>query len=782
MAGRREKELVARVPEMAEVARWLRQSRRLSGLTYEQLGELTGCSRGSLNRAANGWRSPWPVVKAFTLACGTSVDEARQLWLRAKAAVEDTDAESGALEVGHVGSFDALREAMISLRALAGWPSLRELARPGEGKLARSTLAGVLKGISQPRRELVLAFVHAMGVKGDQAAAWGAAWDRADQHSRRAHALRDPVKPMQVRMAPGLLAALADVPLPEGNAVAELVDVALRVGGEAARPDLVAVDFHHDPSMPEHDAITVTRHGAGIDREHLSRAFVVGWAGEARDQDLFGPIFLLACLRLGSRITLRTAQAHEMAWTVLTFDLAMLASNDSWQVPVGAEPKTEAGEQGLRVTIEALRRRWPPGRQDWLQRNLGDLYSYLLREQHLRLTVADQPVAPRRPCIWAENRLVERRQSSISAVQKIDIVLATLYRCRDCRQTSPLGSPRCPQCQGTQLERTENRVWGWLGVQRYLHQSDYGIDFYRNGRKVLIRDKRLFSFGEDPDHVVVEYPVDPPAKGRLVGEIHCDHVPANFTSTAFDYDSPEWRAVVHAVRGPGPLSPIHARRLGFAPNTSPLALLFSAFRRNDPGLRCLIPGDGARALHETAAAWAERFHQQDPAFQSDERWFQTAAGHDLPRPASVAVNDCIDLVSLSPGDLSDLVHRLYMNLYHSAEGPRELIGPGGATTVLRDRPGTGERWVLQARSSRHVVPLETVHALAGQMLDVQAARGVLVTTSWFGASSHAFARRTGRIDLVDGRALKALLQERLQIQSRLGLSQLPPEWELGDIA
>jgi restriction endonuclease Mrr len=123
-----------------------------------------------------------------------------------------------------------------------------------------------------------------------------------------------------------------------------------------------------------------------------------------------------------------------------------------------------------------------------------------------------------------------------------------------------------------------------------------------------------------------------------------------------------------------------------------------------------------------------------------------------------------------------------VNLHGPAEGPRELIGPGNATTVFRDTPRSGERWALQTRRSQHVVPLETVHALAGQMLDVEAARGILVTTGWFGASSHAFARRSGRIELVDGRALKALLREHLGIETRLGLNRLPPEWEVGDIA
>ncbi|MFF3579301.1 restriction endonuclease [Streptomyces mirabilis] len=51
-------------------------------------------------------------------------------------------------------------------------------------------------------------------------------------------------------------------------------------------------------------------------------------------------------------------------------------------------------------------------------------------------------------------------------------------------------------------------------------------------------------------------------------------------------------------------------------------------------------------------------------------------------------------------------------------------------------------------------------------------RGILVTTGWFGASSHAFATRSGRIDLVDGRAVKALLREHLGIEALL--VRMPP--------
>ncbi|MGI5372653.1 restriction endonuclease [Streptomyces iakyrus] len=772
---------------MAEVARWLRQSRRLSGLTYEDLVRATGFSRGSLNRAAQGWRSTWPVVEAFTRACGTDVAEARQLWLRAKAALEGIGQDPDVIPIGQVGTFEELREAMNRLRALAGSPSLRELEERAGKRLTRSTLSNVLSGAVNPRRDLVVAFAEIVGVRRGEAAAWGAAWERADTNSRvaRARTARDleaPAKPLMLMPAPAALAALADIPLAEWAAVAELVDAVMKGSTGAGQPPSIAVGFQHDPASG-HDTITVSCRHTGMDRETISQAFLTSWTGGTQGQDIFGLSFVVACLQLGAHITLRTARARDSAWTVLTFDLASVTAGSPWHALIGAEPKAAAEDQGIFITIRALRGPWLQGRQRRLRRDLGDIYSYLLRKQRVQLTVSDRPVAPRLPCIWGEDRFVQRREGNIAAVQHLDIVVATRYRCRNCQHSSPLGSPQCPQCQGTRLELTEQRVWGWLGVQRYLHQSDYGLDFLHNGRKVLIRDKRLFFFEDGPDRSMVEYPVDGPAKGRLVGEIHCDHVPVNFTTTAFDYDSPEWRAVVHAVRGHGPLAPRHAQRLGYAPNTSPLATLFGAFRRNDPGLRNLIPGDGTRALHDEAAAWAERFRKGDPAFQSDDKWYEAVLAHSTPQPVvAAAADDRIDLVSLSPEDLDDLVHRLCMELHGTGEGPRELIGPGPATTVFRDRPRTGERWVLQCRRNRHVVPAETVHALAGQMLDVQASRGILVTTSWFGARSHAFAQRSGRIDLVDGRALKALLREHLGIEARLGFSRLPPGWKLHDIA
>lgn len=74
--------------------------------------------------------------------------------------------------------------------------------------------------------------------------------------------------------------------------------------------------------------------------------------------------------------------------------------------------------------------------------------------------------------------------------------------------------------------------------------------------------------------------------------------------------------------------------------------------------------------------------------------------------------------------------------------------------------------------------------LAGVMDNKNAAKGVLVTTSWVGKASRDFAARNGnRIQIIEGREPKHLLREHLDlgIGALIGMPKLPPGWEQHDI-
>ncbi|MGI9002907.1 MAG: ATP-binding protein [Pseudonocardia sp.] len=281
---------------------------------------------------------------------------------------------------------------------------------------------------------------------------------------------------------------------------------------------------------------------------------------------------------------------------------------------------------------------------------LGDVYSHLLADRDFGLIVDQERVKPRRSCVWDTSRSVVRSGRRVPAIIPIDEPLPDRRACLDCGRWEESGSDEssCTECGSARLAVQPRRIWGWVGIQRYLSPTDYGIDFIRNGRKILVRNHSLFRW-IDPDDPTgrgeQEYPIEVPRAGRIVGEIHIDHVRVNYLKNAFEYDTPDWKRVVRVLRGEGPLLPKRAKALGYMENVSPLARLLAGYRRADAGLGYLIPGDGRNALHERAREWAERFRKGDPDFLTDEKWYQAATQHDEPpEPPTEPVPDPDDIL------------------------------------------------------------------------------------------------------------------------------------------
>ncbi|MGH7743471.1 MAG: ATP-binding protein [Candidatus Dormibacteria bacterium] len=477
---------------------------------------------------------------------------------------------------------------------------------------------------------------------------------------------------INVQPHPRLLSILGDIEFAPWQCIAELVDNAfdefLRQGDQVEEPT-VWVSLPSRNSSPRDGEVWIKDNGSGMTLEQLNGALRAGWTSNDRygSLGLFGVGFNIATARLGHVAVVRTARRSEATWTVVTIDLRALAAGNHFDLPVTTEPKDTSDEHGTEIVIRQLK----PEHHSTLSRQqtkiktvLGDVYSHLLADRSFRLIVDRERVKPRRPCVWDEGRFVVRSGRRIPAVIHIDQTLPDRRACLDCGCWEEAGSDdeRCPACTSSRLGVQSRRIWGWVGIQRYLSPADYGIDFIRNGRKILLRDDSLFRW-VDPDDPTgrgeQEYPIEVPRAGRIVGEIHIDHVRVNYQKNAFEYETPEWKKVVRALRGEGPLLPKRARVLGYPENTSPLARLVSGYRRNDPGLTYLIPGDGRNALHERSREWAQRFRKGDPEFQTDEKWYQAARQHDQPpEPPSNPPPDPRDILGAKgllpgPGRVAD---------------------------------------------------------------------------------------------------------------------------------
>ncbi|WP_329187594.1 helix-turn-helix domain-containing protein [Streptomyces sp. NBC_01428] len=610
------------------MAQLLQQARRLARLSFRQLEEMTGVASSSLNRAAKGHRTSWEVVEAFAHGCGADPEEALAAWQRAQPVRRELAAKP---QPQNINTFGDLVWAMRVLRARHSKPpTLREVESAGSGLMPRSTLSSLL-GSAPPRRvrkDLLLAYMRAMGETVDQVEQWGAAWERAN-----ANYVANPPVPVRMMVSPALLSQLADPELPRWNCVAALVDQASagRRDGRS-KPIRVSLALEAPSDAGGRPSLRVSDDGPGLDADSLLQRLSDGWTTSTRGRNrAFGVSFNIATMRLGTLITIRTAQAEMRRWAVLKLDLrALVRSPESDWITLASERKAKSSDHGTHIAIDGLRESWSDDAWQQLRIRLGDLYSYPLREGQIEITMNGRKVRPRMPCVWGEHRSVTRYGSDISAVQRIDSPQRTVHECLDCGHRG-VTSDVCVVCGGGDLRPMTAHIWGWVGVQRYLDRIDYGLDFYRNGRKILTRDKKIFEWhDDDTGKSELEYPIELGHRGgRIVGEVHCDHLRVTPTMDAFAHDPAAWRAVVEAVRGTGPLRPRYREMLGYGvPNTSPLGTIFSAFRRVDPGLRCLIPGDGLRAIHEEARRWAEQFHKGDPRYQSDDVWYEAVLHHE----------------------------------------------------------------------------------------------------------------------------------------------------------
>lgn len=463
---------------------------------------------------------------------------------------------------------------------------------------------------------------------------------------------------LDITPSPRLLEVLGQIPLDPWQCLAEFVDNSLdellKMPDRTADNPLVI-----DITVEEVDSaihLKVKDNGLGMDAPDLERSIRAGHSGKNRygSLGLFGMGFNIATARLGNRTTVVTSQRGSAEALKVTIDFKDLQRSESFSVPLETLP-AQADASGTEVTVvlkkemaEAFTR--PRAKQN-LMAALGDVYSYLLREAVPGLTrpgmsapvpavlrFNGEVVSAKLPCIWRDDREVPWSGQQVKAIQYIERTLPDATACLECGYWDRSNGPeQCEECESTNLELRERRIWGWIGIQRYIDSNRYGIDFLRYGRKILRSDKSIFTY-TDPDTLETdtEYPIEMPAnQGRIVGEIHLDHVPVTYQKNDFVRHTRDWSVAMEVVRGAGPLKP---RSKGDS-NNSPLAVLFSAFRRNDPGLRYLVPGDGERAIHTKAREWASYFDKGVDSYLTDEVWFKAAEEHQRTKDHGGSTDD-----------------------------------------------------------------------------------------------------------------------------------------------
>ncbi|WP_262690597.1 ATP-binding protein [Kordiimonas aestuarii] len=444
---------------------------------------------------------------------------------------------------------------------------------------------------------------------------------------------------------PRVLQMLGEINLHQWRCIAELLDNSIdgfldaeRTGSPVDAPEIcVALPMADNANA----RIEVKDNGPGMSFEVLENAVKAGWSGQGsvNSLGLFGMGFNIATARLGLVTEVWTSRKGDPEEVGVRIDLDDLRISRNFKVPRQTRPKPDHTTHGTTIVITRLK---PDQRaylargnnQKTIRKHLERAYSPILERTgtgKIHIKLGSGRLRPRRHCVWGEDRTVTYPDGSVArAVEIIDAKLAPRRYCISCMRTLAPSEEHCPTgTSNCEIEEIARSVRGWIGLQRYLHASEFGIDFVRNGRKIEISNKDLFEWNNG-DSRDVEYPVDDPRnRGRFVGEIHIDHCRVSYTKDRFERDDPSWNEMVRIVRGDGPLRPILAKQHGYSGNDSPLYKMFQAFRRSSPqgknGLwsRVLVVRDNERAQQ-----MAEQFSQDDPDYLTDEPWWQLVQEQD----------------------------------------------------------------------------------------------------------------------------------------------------------
>lgn len=447
---------------------------------------------------------------------------------------------------------------------------------------------------------------------------------------------------MDITPTPRILRTLGEIPFQTWQCFAELIDNAIDAylsdtdGEETYRR--ITVSWSTDSVGTTDRTIEITDSAKGMSIDHLQNAVRAGYTSNDpfNNLGLFGVGFNISTARLGEETTIISTRRGDADWVGLKIDFQQLIDSKRFDAPIIRKPKSDPEEHGTKITISRLKSgilNELSTKEAEIRRQLESVYAPLLSEKDITITVKGKQLRGRVHCVWSESRYVRYNNQNVPARISIDLVLGSAlfdtaknrYLTVDETEDYFVAKQAGESVSDTIVER-EKRLTGWVGIQRYADPNDYGIDFIRNGRKILISDKSLFQY-ENPYTLQknLQYPVElgTSVGGRIIGELNVDYLIPTYQKNDFDRTDESWRQTVETLCGTGPFLPKSRKELGFTePNVSPICLLVNAYRRVDKGTKCLF------APNDLSKQYAAEFRKNIQSYMDDTKWWKAAQEED----------------------------------------------------------------------------------------------------------------------------------------------------------
>ena len=457
------------------------------------------------------------------------------------------------------------------------------------------------------------------------------------------------IQNVDITPAPRILRVLGEIPFQPWQCIAELIDNAIDAFvddssiGTSSEKRSIDVAWSRDSVASGQRTLEIHDNASGMTLEQIQNAVRAGYSSNdpVSKLGLFGMGFNIATARLGDVTEIYSTRKGDTEWIGLRIDFDVLNRTGMFKAPVLRRDKVNPHEHGTVITVSKLKsgiRETLSNKENEIRKILQQVYSPLLRESDISVTVRGKRLVAQKPCVWDKKRYVMYAAIGrpVQAVIDIDHSFGSSFF--DTEKNRYLTEEESDEITSACADGTpipdnivsrEKRVTGWIGIQRYANPDDFGIDLIRNGRKILMSDKTFFYYDNPWTNTrELQYPVElgSTVGGRIVGELNVDFLPPTYQKNDFDRTDHSWQQLVDYICGAGPYLPKARKAAGFTePVEAPIPLLANAYRRCDPGTKCLyIPSN-------TSKQFLKEFRNGNPDYQSDDLWFKAAQEEDQQR-------------------------------------------------------------------------------------------------------------------------------------------------------
>lgn len=459
---------------------------------------------------------------------------------------------------------------------------------------------------------------------------------------------------------PKVLIALTHTPMQPLDALCELIDNSIdsfhsaKIQGIKIDNPMVIVTLPSRKQLSENSGLLrIQDNGPGMSPENAEKSIRAGFSGNNPYDTLglFGMGFNISTGKLGNKTIFMTSRADMPTYVKTVIDLEKINNTKNYSLDVEEVEKT-IGDPYFRPesqgTVIEVKDWWPQGNANSgfmqklvqyglpkIREELGRRYATILRKGEIKIIVNEVKCEAFEHCIWDDHRFVVRKTGRVPAVIRLNQIVGSTKRCGSCTAILSTTDTICPVCGSTQIRTIDERISGWIGIQRFDSDTDFGIDLIRNGRAIRIAEKSaFFEYADEFKHVTKDYPIDS-QYGRIVGEISLDFVPVDFLKQDFQRNSAEWQKAMTFIRGNSSLQP---NQPGASDNNSPLFRLYQVYRRVrsfgrgdmymgywDANSRC-----AKRISRDIEKDYYEKFKQRLPGFYDDSEWWKLVESADQP--------------------------------------------------------------------------------------------------------------------------------------------------------